>query len=35
MRHHFEDDSHGYGISAPWWDLIFGTLERRGRGPQH
>jgi sterol desaturase/sphingolipid hydroxylase (fatty acid hydroxylase superfamily) len=31
MRHHFEDDSHGYGISAPWWDLIFGTLERRGR----
>lgn len=35
MRHHFEDESHGYGISAPWWDLIFGTLERRGRGPQH
>jgi dihydroceramide fatty acyl 2-hydroxylase len=30
MRHHFEDDSHGYGISAPWWDFIFGTLERRG-----
>lgn len=31
MRHHFEDDSHGYGISAPWWDFIFGTLQRRGR----
>ncbi|MGD0196809.1 MAG: sterol desaturase family protein [Solirubrobacteraceae bacterium] len=30
MRHHFEDDQHGYGISAPWWDLIFGTLSRRG-----
>jgi len=31
MRHHFEDDTHGFGISAPWWDLIFGTLSRRGR----
>jgi dihydroceramide fatty acyl 2-hydroxylase len=25
MRHHFEDDSHGYGVSAPWWDHVFGT----------
>ena len=31
MRHHFEDDEHGYGISAPWWDLVFGTLSRRSR----
>jgi sterol desaturase/sphingolipid hydroxylase (fatty acid hydroxylase superfamily) len=31
MRHHFEDDSHGYGISAPWWDFVFGTLARRGK----
>jgi sterol desaturase/sphingolipid hydroxylase (fatty acid hydroxylase superfamily) len=31
MRHHFEDHTHGYGISAPWWDLIFGTLQRRER----
>ncbi|MGA2470153.1 MAG: sterol desaturase family protein [Solirubrobacteraceae bacterium] len=31
MRHHFENDAHGYGISAPWWDLVFGTFERRGR----
>ena len=31
MRHHFEDDSHGYGISAPWWDFVFGTLARRSR----
>jgi dihydroceramide fatty acyl 2-hydroxylase len=29
MRHHFEDDSHGFGISAPYWDYVFGTLSRR------
>jgi sterol desaturase/sphingolipid hydroxylase (fatty acid hydroxylase superfamily) len=29
MRHHFENDTRGYGISAPWWDLVFGTFERR------
>jgi len=32
MRHHFQDDTRGYGISAPWWDVVFGTLaERIGR----
>jgi sterol desaturase/sphingolipid hydroxylase (fatty acid hydroxylase superfamily) len=30
MRHHFEDHTRGYGISAPWWDMIFGTFKRRG-----
>ena len=25
MRHHFEDDEHGFGISAPYWDRVFGT----------
>ena len=34
MRHHFEDDTNGYGISAPWWDVIFGTYRRSGRSPQ-
>jgi dihydroceramide fatty acyl 2-hydroxylase len=29
MRHHFEDDAHGFGISAPYWDYLFGTLSRR------
>ena len=29
MRHHFEDDTNGYGISAPWWDIVFGTYRRR------
>jgi dihydroceramide fatty acyl 2-hydroxylase len=32
MRHHFEDDSHGYGISAPWWDIVFGTFSQRDSG---
>jgi sterol desaturase/sphingolipid hydroxylase (fatty acid hydroxylase superfamily) len=31
MRHHFEDETRGYGISAPWWDLVFGTYRRRQR----
>jgi dihydroceramide fatty acyl 2-hydroxylase len=31
MRHHFEDDTNGYGISAPWWDVVFGTFGQRGR----
>ena len=29
MRHHFEDDTNGYGISAPWWDIVFGTYRRK------
>ena len=29
MRHHFQDDTTGFGISAPYWDVIFGTLSRR------
>ena len=28
MRHHFQDDRIGYGISAPWWDNVFGTAYR-------
>lgn len=28
MRHHFQDDTRGFGISAPYWDLVFGTLPR-------
>jgi dihydroceramide fatty acyl 2-hydroxylase len=32
MRHHFQDDTRGFGISAPYWDKAFGTfsqVERR------
>jgi dihydroceramide fatty acyl 2-hydroxylase len=25
MRHHFEDEQRGFGVSAPWWDVVFGT----------
>ena len=32
MRHHFQDDTHGYGISAPYWDRVFGTFGGPGRG---
>ena len=34
MRHHFEDETHGYGISAPWWDIVFGTYRRRARSTE-
>ena len=29
MRHHFEDDESGFGVSAPWWDIVFRTRPRR------
>ena len=29
MRHHFEDDKRGFGVSAPWWDIVFNTRPRR------
>ena len=31
MRHHFEDEHRGFGVSAPWWDVAFGTSARRAR----
>ena len=31
MRHHFQDDERGFGISAPYWDVVFRTFpQRRG-----
>jgi sterol desaturase/sphingolipid hydroxylase (fatty acid hydroxylase superfamily) len=32
MRHHFQDDERGFGISAPYWDWVFGTPP--GRRPR-
>jgi sterol desaturase/sphingolipid hydroxylase (fatty acid hydroxylase superfamily) len=36
MRHHFQDDTVAFGVSAPWWDHVFGTAtpskRRRGAG---
>jgi dihydroceramide fatty acyl 2-hydroxylase len=31
MRHHFQDDERGFGVSAPYWDRVFGTQPRRPR----
>ena len=31
MRHHFQDDTRGFGISAPYWDRAFGTYSSRRR----
>lgn len=31
MRHHFQDDERGFGISAPYWDRVFGTYPNRER----
>jgi len=28
MRHHFQDETKGFGISAPYWDEVFGTSSR-------
>jgi dihydroceramide fatty acyl 2-hydroxylase len=25
MRHHFQDHERGFGVSAPFWDRVFGT----------
>jgi sterol desaturase/sphingolipid hydroxylase (fatty acid hydroxylase superfamily) len=25
LRHHFADDGTGFGLSAPYWDTVFGT----------
>jgi dihydroceramide fatty acyl 2-hydroxylase len=29
MRHHFQDHERGYGVSAPWWDHVFGTPPKK------
>jgi dihydroceramide fatty acyl 2-hydroxylase len=31
MRHHFQDHDSGFGVSAPYWDHVFGTPPRRRR----
>src|SRR5947209_13778523 len=28
MRHHFQNHERGYGVSAPFWDRVFGTSLR-------
>ncbi|MBK8911540.1 MAG: sterol desaturase family protein [Chlorobi bacterium] len=29
LRHHYGDDSTGYGVTSPLWDIVFGTRDRR------
>lgn len=29
MHHHFRDETVCFGVSAPWWDVVFGTAPRR------
>lgn len=31
MRHHFQDDHTSYGVSAPYWDHVFGTAPDHDR----
>ena len=31
LMHHFRDHDKGFGVSAPYWDFVFGTAERRKR----
>jgi sterol desaturase/sphingolipid hydroxylase (fatty acid hydroxylase superfamily) len=31
MRHHFQDHDAGFGVSAPYWDHVFGTPPRTQR----
>ena len=33
MRHHFQDDTRGFGVSAPFWDYVFGTFAKRTGQP--
>jgi dihydroceramide fatty acyl 2-hydroxylase len=32
MRHHFQDHTRGYGVSAPYWDHVFRTAHERRSG---
>ena len=33
MRHHYDDDHVGYGVSSPLWDYVFGTRAPRPDAP--
>ena len=29
LMHHFRDHDKGFGVSAPYWDWVFGTIEKK------
>lgn len=31
LMHHFRDHDKGFGVSAPYWDFVFGTADARKR----
>ena len=31
LMHHFRDHDKGFGVSAPYWDNVFGTAQRKQR----
>jgi sterol desaturase/sphingolipid hydroxylase (fatty acid hydroxylase superfamily) len=31
IRHHYSNDTRGYGVTTPLWDYVFGTMDR---GPE-
>ena len=33
MRHHFQNHERGYGVSAPFWDHVFGTAPKKRVAP--
>src|SRR5205823_4054054 len=34
MRHHFQDHTRGFGVSAPFWDYVFRTPLQRRTAPR-
>ena len=34
MRHHFRDNSVEFGVTNPWWDTVFGTLDAKDTLPK-
>jgi sterol desaturase/sphingolipid hydroxylase (fatty acid hydroxylase superfamily) len=34
LRHHFQDDHAGYGVSSPLWDHVFRTRRRHAQTKQ-
>jgi sterol desaturase/sphingolipid hydroxylase (fatty acid hydroxylase superfamily) len=35
MRHHFQNHERGYGVSAPFWDHVFGTAPKLREPSDH
>jgi sterol desaturase/sphingolipid hydroxylase (fatty acid hydroxylase superfamily) len=35
MRHHFQNHERGYGVSAPFWDHVFGTAPKLREPSEH